>query len=85
MTYQVRWTELAERQLEKLDKFVRERIYAGISSMAEDPLSHVKRLRGVNLYSFRVGDYRAILSIENRLMVIIVVEVGHRSSIYRKY
>lgn len=45
----------------------------------------VKRLKGFNLYALRVGDYRVIMSIENKLLVIFVLDVVHGSVIYRKY
>ncbi|MDD5214605.1 MAG: type II toxin-antitoxin system RelE/ParE family toxin [Methylococcales bacterium] len=31
----------------------------------------------------RVGDYRVIYSIENDVLIINVVKIGHRSEIYR--
>ncbi|MGI0019256.1 MAG: type II toxin-antitoxin system RelE family toxin [Nitrososphaera sp.] len=85
MTYRIKWTELAAKQFEALDKQLQKRIQDSLSLMLNDPFSYVKRLRGVNLYSFRAGDYRAIVSIEHQLMVIVVVKKGHRSTVYRGY
>lgn len=85
MSYDVRWTDLSLRQLGKLDKELSKRIVEKILSASERPLAFVKRLTGLNLYSLRIGDYRAILSIENKLMIIFVLEVGHRSKVYQKY
>ncbi|WP_367652387.1 type II toxin-antitoxin system RelE family toxin [Methanoculleus frigidifontis] len=36
------------------------------------------------LYTFRVGTYRAILSIEDDKLLILVLEVDHRRTAYRK-
>ena len=85
MTYQVRFTQTSLRQFDKLEKSTKQRITSKLESIAEDPLANVKRLRGVNVYSLRVGDYRAILSIENKIMLILVLVIGHRSTIYRNH
>ncbi|MGI0134472.1 MAG: type II toxin-antitoxin system RelE family toxin [Candidatus Micrarchaeaceae archaeon] len=45
---------------------------------------YVKRLVGIPLYSLRVGDYRVLMDIKNRDMLIFVVRVGHRSGAYDK-
>ena len=34
-------------------------------------------------WRFRIGDYRLLCHIEDRLLTVIVVEIGHRSDIYR--
>lgn len=33
-------------------------------------------------YRIRVGDYRVIYDIRDAVLVVLVIEVGHRSSIY---
>jgi mRNA-degrading endonuclease RelE of RelBE toxin-antitoxin system len=35
------------------------------------------------LYSVRSGDYRAIVKIEDDIMIILIIEIGHRSTLYR--
>jgi len=32
-----------------------------------------------------MGEYRIILTIEHEIMIIFVIEIGHRSTIYRSY
>jgi mRNA interferase RelE/StbE len=86
MTFEVRWTQTSLKSLKNLDRPVQARIVKRLEELvlAADPSGQVKRLAGVNLYSLRVGDYRVILSIERKQMVVFVIEVGHRSKIYRK-
>jgi mRNA interferase RelE/StbE len=84
MTFDVRWTESAFNKLEKFDRGVQERIVAKMDEAAADPLVVAKRLSRVNLYSVRVGEYRIIVSLERQKMIVLIVEVGHRSGIYRK-
>ncbi|MFI3220918.1 MAG: type II toxin-antitoxin system RelE/ParE family toxin [Methylococcales bacterium] len=34
-------------------------------------------------YRIRVGDYRVIYSIDNNVLIITVVKIGHRKEIYK--
>ena len=56
----------------------------GIAAL-EDPMSKGKALTGnlSGLWRYRVGDYRIICDIENGRLVVTVVDVGHRSEIYK--
>lgn len=83
MTFEVRWTESSFKKLQKIDRLVQKRIVEKLDEAAADPFVVAKKLSGVSLYSIRVGDYRVILSIEKQTMVILVIDVGHRSKIYR--
>ncbi len=85
MKYEVKWTETSLGQLEKLDKILAKRIVDKVEFISEDPFMHVQKLRGFDLYRLRVGNYRVIMSIEGKKMIIFVLEVGHRRAIYRKY
>jgi mRNA interferase RelE/StbE len=85
MTYTIRWTETSLCRLKKLERVTAQRIIAKTEALSEVPFRFVKPLKGFNLYVLRVGDHRVIMSIEQRKMIISVLEVGHRKSIYRKY
>jgi mRNA interferase RelE/StbE len=84
MTFEIRWTETTFKKLQKLDRAAQERIIERLDEAAADPFAVAKKLSGVNLYSIRVRDYRVIVSIEKRKMLVIVVDLGHRSKIYKK-
>ena len=47
-----------------------------------DPLAFAKRLTGMHLYRFRIGDYRVLFEIEGN--VIKVVTIKKRDEAYRK-
>lgn len=52
----------------------------------QNPQAWVKKLKGhehVPLYSCRIGTYRAILTIDNGILVIFVITIDHRGSVYR--
>jgi mRNA interferase RelE/StbE len=85
MKYEVRWTDTSLKQLEKLTKNVARRIIEKVESISKNPFMFVKKLKGFDLYRLRVGDYRVIMSIEKKKIIIFVLDVGHRSVIYRNY
>ncbi len=85
MNYGVVWSETSLKQLEKLEKSIADRITRKVNEAAKNPFLFVQKLHGLDLYRLRVGDYRVIMEIENKKMVIFIVEVCHRSIVYRKY
>ncbi len=90
MIWRVVFTPKAERDLKRLSKAEEQRIKDELTALAEEPYPrlHVKKLKGhqsIPIYSHRVGRYRIILTIEDDVMVIFVIEIGDRSKVYRKY
>jgi mRNA interferase RelE/StbE len=85
MKYDVKWTETSLSQLKKLEKPVAERIIEKVETISEMPFRFLKPLKGVDLYVLRAGDYRVITSIEKGKMILFILEIGHRRTIYRKY
>ena len=83
MSYQVIWSQRARDDLTALENKTRDRIISKVESIKEQPLSYTKRLVGVPLYSLRIGDYRVIMDIKNKQMLIFVVGVGHRKGVYK--
>jgi len=82
------YSPAARRDLKGLPEEAAEKIFRAVSAIKEDPYSFVKKLKGSAkgpLYSLKVGAYRVIMMIEDERMIIFVIEVGHRSTIYRKY
>jgi len=61
------------------------RIIDKVEKISKNPFKFVKKLKEFNLFRLRVGDYRVIMSIEKKKMIIFVLEVGHRRVIYRRY
>jgi mRNA interferase RelE/StbE len=84
--YKVEWTEIAKKELDKLDKFTREQIlrFFKKESLLSIPSEVGKPLRHslVGLWRYRIGKYRAIVKIKNDILVILVIEVGKRDKIY---
>ena len=83
--YNLRIKTSAIREIEAIPlKKVRQRIVQRIRSLADDPRpAGCEKLSGKERYRVRQGQYRIVYSIEDRELVIYVVKVGHRSSVYR--
>ncbi|MEK6609992.1 MAG: type II toxin-antitoxin system RelE/ParE family toxin [Gemmatimonadota bacterium] len=85
MSYRIAFTRRAEREFGSLPERERVRLGRRIDALATTPRpSGMKTLGGAeDLYRLRSGDYRVIYQIEDRVITIAVVRVGHRRDIYR--
>ena len=83
MTYRILIKEPAKKQIDRLDKSIRERMYEAIKRIASFPSIGKPLRRPLDGYwSFRMGDWRIIYEIHEKIITIIVVAVGHRREIY---
>jgi mRNA interferase RelE/StbE len=81
--YRIELRPAAVRALRKLDPPVARRLQAAIALLAEDPRPPASRpLRGRPAWRVRVGDYRVIYTIEDDVLLIVVVTLGHRRDVY---
>ena len=88
-TWELRLDPDAVSDLNDLDGAVRKRVWKFLSerlTRLEDPRSIGEALKGTrlgDLWRYRVGDYRIMARIEDRVIEIVVVRIGHRREIYR--
>jgi len=80
--YEVKISAAAEKQLRKLERQMQQRILASLERAKIRPESFFEKLVGEEAYRLRVGDYRVIAQIEHKVLVILVIKVGHRKNIY---
>ena len=89
MVWRIELTEDAKHALAKLDKPVARRITAFLKvrvASLDDPRSVGQALRGSKLgdfWKYRVGDYRVVCSIDDGVVQIVVIKIGHRGDVYR--
>ena len=82
--YRIEFRPAALREIRKIDRTVQPRIQGAIVLLARDPRPPASRpLRGRPGYRLRVGDYRIIYTIDDGVLLIVVVTVGHRRDVYR--
>jgi len=80
--YELIFAAKALKQLNKLEKPIKERILHALERIRIRPAAYVTKLVGDPGYKFRVGDYRVILDIDKDVLRILVIKVGHRKKIY---
>ncbi|MGH3412583.1 MAG: type II toxin-antitoxin system RelE family toxin [Marmoricola sp.] len=74
----------AVRSLRQLDPQVRRRIQGAIGLLAQDPRPPGARaLQGRPGLRVRVGDYRIIYTVDDDVLLVVVVRLGHRRDVYR--
>jgi mRNA interferase RelE/StbE len=84
MTYRVEVSRRAAKAVTSLDKPLRRRVLAAIDALSGDPRpAGGKKLADQQAWRIRVGDYRIIYEIHDQILLVLVVDVGHRREIYR--
>ena len=89
MKYRIVFTDKAKKQLKKLDKYTASLIIGWLEKNVEgceNPRLHGKGLieNRAGAWRYRIGDYRLIANIDDKEVIILILEVGHRKDIYIK-
>lgn len=87
MPYQVIFRPTAEREIRKLPKEIQTRVVRAAEALAQNPLSHKhEKIQGhEDTYRIRVGDYRIVYEVHDSILIVLVLAVGHRGHIYRRF
>lgn len=85
MSYTIKIKSSAKREIKRLPTSVQVRITKKLEELEMNPRPpDVKKLQGYEkTYRVRVGEYRIVYEIEDDILLVWVIEVGHRSSVYR--
>ncbi len=83
--YEVQISRTAERQLARLERTTQQRVAAAMQALAQDPRPRgCRKLQGYeDVYRIRVGRYRLLYSVSDNTVVVVILKVGHRRSVYR--
>ena len=84
--YHVTYVKQAERSLRRLPKNISNRIQEKLVTIAENPYGHhnnVTKLKERPEYRLRVGDWRVIYEIHDGELIILVIKIAPRGSVYR--
>ncbi len=87
MTYKIVTTDKFDKAFKKLDRQTQRIIKAWIDKNlmgCENPRIHGKGLTAnrSGQWRYRVGDYRILADIRDDEIVLVLIDVGHRSRIY---
>ena len=84
MTYEVLFSDLALKQLRKLERNYQERIVSTLERIRIRPDAYVRKLVGNEGYRLRVGDFRLILDLDRDKLIVLVLKIGHRKNVNNK-
>ena len=84
--YEIEFLNTARRSLRRLSKSNQKRVVSAIEELADNPrpLGYTQ-LSGTSdrRYRIRIGDYRIVYKIEDNILLVLIVNIGHRREIYR--
>ena len=75
----------AAKALKKIPKSDQKRISKAIDNLSENlPNLDTTKMKGDNpFHKIRVGDYRIVYEIQDDILLILIIKIGHRKDIYR--
>lgn len=84
--YSVEFSERAAKSMERLPAKIFDRISKAADGLEINPRPHgcVKLEGKIDTYRLRVGDYRIVYRVEDKKLFVLVIDVDHRSNVYRR-
>lgn len=83
MSYQIELRPAAIRALKRIDHQDRDRIRGAIALLGEEPRPPgATALQARSGLRVRVGDYRIIYTVDDNILVVVVITLGHRRDVY---
>ncbi len=85
-SYKIEWKSSAVKELRTLPKAVIAEIVERVTSLADDPFPFgVEKLAGAeHIYRIRFSSYRVIYTVSRDSLLVEIVRVGHRQSVYKR-
>jgi len=83
--YKIEWKRSAAKELKRLPKNAILKALSIVEELTNNPHPNVsKKLSGTDhTYRIRIADYRLVYNVMDQVLVIEVIRVGHRKSVYR--
>jgi mRNA interferase RelE/StbE len=82
--YEIVLRKSVRKDLEPIPKRDVQRILADIAGLANDPRPpQSRKLSGSEKYRLRCGVYRVLYEIQDAVLIVCIVKVGHRRGVYR--
>lgn len=82
--YEIRFRQSVSKDLRRLPKQDVALLLQRITSLADNPRpSGCEKLTNKEWYRIRQGIYRIVYEIQDQVLVVIVVKIGHRREVYK--
>jgi mRNA interferase RelE/StbE len=85
VAYTIQFKPLALRELERLPRDVQKKLAAKIEALGDDPFpAGCKKMAAIpDTWRVRAGDYRVVYQVHQKVLLVLVLTVGHRKDVYR--
>ena len=85
MSYRIEFVRSAAKTYSRLDAVLQRRVDRELNRLSETPRHPgVIRLQSADdLYRVRIGDLRLLFNVEDQVLVVLIVKIGQRGSVYR--
>lgn len=84
--YSVELSQRAQKFLEKLDAFLRERIEERLKRLSENPYpsdsKFICRENSDKIFRYRIGDYRALYKVKEKEKTVLIAKIDKRPHVY---
>ena len=80
--YAIKFDKQALNFLNKLDFQIKKRIWDKLQECKQEPFRYLKSLTEIKGYKLRVGNYRIIIDVQEKIKVLFIEKIGHRKNIY---
>ncbi|MDA3896621.1 MAG: type II toxin-antitoxin system RelE/ParE family toxin [Desulfobacteraceae bacterium] len=89
MAWTVEISNVAERQIRKLDRPLQKRLLDWLHDRIQDckdPRHFGEPLKGshAGLWRYRIGDFRVLCEIQDENIIVLILAIGHRREIYKR-
>ncbi len=83
--WKINYEAQATKFLKKADPHTQKKILKFLVKVSENPKSSGKALSASlkGLWHYRVGNYRIICNLSEKEITILVIDIGHRSDVYK--
>ena len=84
-SYEIIIVRAARKQLAKLPQIWAKEVLKRIDALSEVPRpANAKKLAGrTSIYRIRVGQYRVVYDLRDKILTITVIQIGHCSVVYK--
>lgn len=87
--YRVEFAKSAKREFDRLPADMQGKVAEALAFLSGNPFSdllRIKKLKGApSLYRIRIGDWRIVYEVRRGLLVVVVIKIGHRREVYRRF
>lgn len=87
--YRVEFTRSARREFDALPAEIQGKIAEALAFLSGNPFSdllRIKKLKGASsLYRIRIADWRIVYEVRRDILVVVVIKIGHRREVYRRF